>query len=97
MEAGSHCERDIFKLENHHSLENLASKQNYQIVKHQPADERMARTRRTRILRSRPCDHARPPCRTGSHHRATWAAGGLVEPAGIEPATFWLQTRRSPS
>jgi hypothetical protein len=21
----------------------------------------------------------------------------LVEPAGIEPATFWLQTRRSPS
>ena len=25
------------------------------------------------------------------------AAGGLVEPAGIEPATFWLQTRRSPS
>ncbi len=28
MEAGSHCERDIFKLENHHSLENLASKQN---------------------------------------------------------------------
>ena len=31
MEAGSHCERDIFKLENlqiKSSLENLASKQN---------------------------------------------------------------------
>ena len=29
--------------------------------------------------------------------RAVLGAGAVVEPAGIEPATFWLQTRRSPS
>ncbi len=40
---------------------------------------------------------------SGSHElassRVSRTAGGseLVEPAGIEPATFWLQTRRSPS
>ncbi len=25
------------------------------------------------------------------------AAAGVVEPSGIEPMTFWMQTRRSPS
>ena len=30
--------------------------------------------------------------------RSRLAAGGqLVEPCGIEPQTFWMQTRRSPS
>ena len=40
----------------------------------------------------------------GSSHRAQacrYKAAGdvreLVEPVGIEPATYWLQTRRSPS
>ena len=26
-----------------------------------------------------------------------YAGGQLVEPCGIEPQTFWMQTRRSPS
>ena len=31
-------------------------------------------------------------------HRVAWQQrAGLVEPTGIEPVTFWLQTRRSPS
>ena len=38
--------------------------------------------------------------RMSSRHHARHPkgqAGELVEPAGIEPATSWLQTRRSPS
>ena len=105
MELIQHlCERDIFKLENqrtnqsNHSLENLASK------------TKLTKLLKSTRLASRPrcCasdtrrDQASPPLRTGSHHHASswrqWVAGGrVVEPAGIEPATFWLQTRRSPS
>jgi hypothetical protein len=31
----------------------------------------------------------------GGRYRAHWRV--MVEPIGIEPMTFWLQTRRSPS
>ena len=44
------------------------------------------------IMRNRPVGRARIIAPMGQA-----VAGKLVEPAGIEPATFWLQTRRSPS
>ena len=40
-------------------------------------------------------------CPVRSEHPVMWRGLGrlerLVEPIGIEPMTFWLQTRRSPS
>jgi hypothetical protein len=38
----------------------------------------------------------RRSCASQSHLRCAMV-NAMVEPAGIEPATFWLQTRRSPS
>jgi hypothetical protein len=76
------------RIRKNHSLEKLASKnKTYRIVKEHAM--RLAARR----------DQARPPLGTGSRHRAGFAFSGrrVVEPAGIEPATFWLQTRRSPS
>ena len=94
------CERDIFKLETNYQnnkqnrLKITAFKQKtFQIVK----EHTMRRASR---------DHP-----SSQWTKPTWArviarsvqvprrcgAKGLVEPAGIEPATFWLQTRRSPS
>ena len=72
------------------SLENLASKQKtFQIVKEHTM---------------RPAHRAFTPAHVFTWARAQRASrvgpGGaakLVEPAGIEPATSWLQTRRSPS
>ena len=71
------------------SLENLASK-----------------TKLTKLLKSTRCAHVahrvirrirpRGRARIITRDRAV-ALGRVVEPAGIEPATFWLQTRRSPS
>ena len=68
------------------SLENLASK-----TKHSGLLKSTRQCRRA-IRRDRPKRRARII--------ALGLAGGcgrVVEPAGIEPATFWLQTRRSPS
>ncbi len=78
-------------------LKNTAFKQKtFQIVKEHTA-------------RSAPRDHSNS-CSylsmSSSHRALAWAGKAavgtareheLVEPAGIEPATFWLQTRRSPS
>ncbi len=91
MELIHICERDIFNRNKQNiSLENLASKQ-----------------RTFGLLKSTRCRNgiARSPKITlfgeddlGSSRGSWWAGmAKLVEPAGIEPATFWLQTRRSPS
>ena len=70
------------------SLENLASKTKLtKLLK----STRCAFTHRA-IMRAHPYRRARIIAR----HRG-WACRRVVEPAGIEPATFWLQTRRSPS
>jgi hypothetical protein len=79
------------------SLENLASKQRiFQIVKEQHGF--------MLTVRSKDCSPA--PCGTQeqSQHRTRvrfpercWPGSMLVEPAGIEPATSCLQSRRSPS
>jgi hypothetical protein len=60
-----------------------------------------------RTMREASRDHSNSPFGLqpfmGSSHRAYRVhdkAGNrreLVEPTGIEPVTFWLQTRRSPS
>ena len=83
------------------SLENLASKQKLSgFLK----SRRCARWHR-RQPHDKSRDHA-SPCRnlrwvrmSSRHHACFVSRDGrvLVEPAGIEPATFWLQTRRSPS
>ena len=89
---------------NHHlSLENLASKQKlFRIVKEQTM-------RSSASLADHTTNRAITPAHVGTvtavpmssrHHASLALVGGgveLVEPAGIEPATSWLQTRRSPS
>ncbi len=83
-----------------HSLENLASKQKLSglLKSRRCAGQRRLTTRQ--VARSR--QHMLEPSmlvRMSSRHHAplVQAGGELVEPAGIEPATSWLQTRRSPS
>jgi hypothetical protein len=77
------------------SLENLASKQRiFRIVKEQhgscsPCDQKIARSG----SRQRPSNLDIAPVRSCRKI----AAAELVEPAGIEPATSCLQSRRSPS
>ena len=82
------------------SLENLASKQKLSglLKSRRCAGQRRLTTRQ--VARSR--QHMLEPSmlvRMSSRHHAplVQAGGELVEPAGIEPATSWLQTRRSPS
>jgi hypothetical protein len=83
------------------SLENLASKQKLTrlLKSRRYAKATPLITRRRAITPA----HVGNQCwfRMSSRHRARlgWQGGTvkLVEPAGIEPATFWLQTRRSPS
>ena len=101
MELIQHlCERDIFKHQQNktNSLENLASKQRiFRIVKEQHGF--------MLTVRSKDCSVAGFQCADFRNNLniapvRSWqaiAACRLVEPAGIEPATFWLQTRRSPS
>ena len=80
------------------SLENLASKQRiFRIVKEQHGF--------MLTVRSKDCSVAGFQCADFRNNLniapvRSWqviAAWRLVEPAGIEPATSWLQTRRSPS
>ena len=82
------CERDISMLEFQIklSLENFSvkSKKHFRIFKeHSP--------------RGAAPHHGKPP---GGHpvmRRGRGRHQQVVEPIGIEPMTFWLQTRRSPS
>src|SRR6267154_5507114 len=87
-----------------HSLENLASKQKLSglLKSRRCAGQRRLTTRQ--VARSR--QHMLEPVRSrqfgrssllvrmsSRHHAPLVQAGGeLVEPAGIEPATSWLQT-----
>ena len=72
------------------SLENLASNQKtFRIVKEQTP--RGATPHHGMSLRQGHPVMRREVCR----HRRISAE--VVEPTGIEPVTFWLQTRRSPS
>ena len=89
-----------------HSLENLASKQKLSgLLKSRRGARWHRQADHTTVARSRQ-RMREPSCwYVGSHElassRVSRVTGGryhkLVEPAGIEPATFWLQTRRSPS
>ena len=99
MELIQHlCERDIFKHQQNktNSLENLASKQRiFQIVKEQHGF--------MLTVRSKDCSNEPRGSWKSNLNIApvrSWqviAAWRLVEPAGIEPATSCLQSRRSPS
>ena len=102
MELVSHIANATFsslirtKTKQSKCLKNTAFKQKtFQIVKE-------------RTMREASRDHSNSPSvetNMGSSHRAivcrTRQPGNrsieLVEPTGIEPVTFWLQTRRSPS
>ena len=101
MELVSHIANATFssliqnKTKQSKCLKNTAFKQKtFQIVKE-------------RTMREASRDHSNSPlaeANMGSSHRAIVCsdkAGNLreklVEPTGIEPVTFWLQTRRSPS
>ena len=86
---------------NHHlSLENLASKQKlFRIVK-----EQTMRSLASPLIALLQRDHASTsleplsvPMSSRHHAPARLRAVELVEPAGIEPATSCLQSRRSPS
>ena len=83
------CERDIFLLEFHKnfSLENFSVKSK-NISGFLKSIHRAGR----RLITAY-------PVRSG--HPVMWRGRGrqesVVEPIGIEPMTFWLQTRRSPS
>ena len=72
------------------SLENLASKTKLTGL----LKSTRCALRRRAIRRVRPRGRARVIVRVRDSGRR---CGRVVEPAGIEPATFWLQTRRSPS
>ena len=82
-----------------HSLENLASKTKLTgLLKSTRSHPR----RRSALAPAR--DQASPPVRWAriiARRRVIMlmfnGRRAVVEPAGIEPATFWLQTRRSPS
>ena len=83
------CERDIFMLEFHTklSLENFSVKSK-NISGFLKSVHRAGR----RLITACPCRRGHPVMRRGrGRHRE------MVEPIGIEPMTFWLQTRRSPS
>ena len=102
MELVSHIANATFssliqnKTKQSKCLKNTAFKQKtFQIVKE-------------RTMREASRDHPNSPsaeANMGSSHRAIVCrtrqvigrSEELVEPTGIEPVTFWLQTRRSPS
>jgi hypothetical protein len=83
-------------------LKNTAFKQKtFRIVKERTIREGIARSRELMVHRGRHGLESSRPRRGGIVWRTRrWSresVPNLVEPAGIEPATFWLQTRRSPS